>query len=155
MAVQGLSHVAIGVRDMDASLAFYRDIVGLDVALDIVENGAEVAAFHRRAVYLRWGNDGPAASFIVLDQNLDGPAPGKPAELFQHGVHHYAFWVDDLEAILDRAKVNGVKSLGGPFMVPGKPYGYSDADDVKPMVKTGLIYDPDGNVVQLDQWIDG
>ena len=31
MAPRNLSHVAIGVRDMDTSVAFYRDVVGLEV----------------------------------------------------------------------------------------------------------------------------
>ena len=31
MAVLGISHVAVGVSDMDRALVFYRDIIGLRV----------------------------------------------------------------------------------------------------------------------------
>ena len=34
MTVHSVSHVAVGVRDMDRSLAFYRDLIGLDVRYD-------------------------------------------------------------------------------------------------------------------------
>ena len=32
--MNGVSHVAIGVRDMDKSLKFYRDVLGLEVRFD-------------------------------------------------------------------------------------------------------------------------
>ena len=35
--MRGVSHVAIGVSDMDRALKFYRDVLGLKVALDAQE----------------------------------------------------------------------------------------------------------------------
>ena len=32
--MRGISHVAIGVRDIERSLSFYRDLLGLTVSLD-------------------------------------------------------------------------------------------------------------------------
>jgi len=87
MSVRALSHVAVGVRDMDRSLAFYRDVVGLAVTSDRVEEfaqGAEQAPAQRRAVYLRWG-DGPHSSYVVLgggravgSEWLGEPEGGRP-----------------------------------------------------------------------------
>ena len=37
MTVHSVSHVAVGVRDMDRSLTFYRDLIGLDVRFDDIE----------------------------------------------------------------------------------------------------------------------
>jgi len=34
VAVRAVSHVAVGVRDMDASLRFSRDLLGLEVSAD-------------------------------------------------------------------------------------------------------------------------
>ena len=64
MAIRAVSHVAIGVRDMDRALRFYRDALGLRVKLDTVEeeprkieNGGErrpqLVADHREEVRLR------------------------------------------------------------------------------------------------------
>jgi len=36
--MKAVSHIAIGVRDMDRSLGFYRDLLGLKVCLDTMEN---------------------------------------------------------------------------------------------------------------------
>ncbi|MDG2114986.1 MAG: VOC family protein, partial [Actinomycetota bacterium] len=71
MAVRGISHVAVGVSDMDDALSFYRDVIGLVVTLD-AEEGAftgDPGGYRRRAVYLRQ-NEGPDEFFIVLDQLL-------------------------------------------------------------------------------------
>ena len=55
MAVRGFSHVAVGVTDMETSLGFYRDLLGLTVTLDVEEGafGGPQDAYRRRAVYLR------------------------------------------------------------------------------------------------------
>jgi catechol 2,3-dioxygenase-like lactoylglutathione lyase family enzyme len=73
--MKAVSHIAVGVRDMDRSLHFYRDLLGLKVCLDTMENiGGLKTLFvnpvkgKRRAVYLRF-EEGPHSSFIVLSQN--------------------------------------------------------------------------------------
>ena len=151
MSVRALSHVAIGVRDMDRSLAFYRDVVGLAVTSDRVEEfaqGAEQAPAQRRAVYLRWG-DGPHSSYVVLDQHLTKETQGAAIPLFDAGIHHFAFWVDDLDEMLARvraADVTVVMGGGGPgtdTVMYGEPPGGR--------VRSAFLRDPEGNNVQLDQ----
>ena len=45
--MQGVSHVAIGVSDMDRSLPFYRDVLGLTVTREAEEDvGGLPALFH-------------------------------------------------------------------------------------------------------------
>ena len=56
----------------------------------------------RRGVYLR-EKEGADEPFVVLDQSLTNPYEGAPTPLFQIGVHHFGFWVDDLDAIAARA----------------------------------------------------
>ena len=43
MTVRGLFETHLTVADLDRSMAFYRDVVGLPVALEVPERGA---AFH-------------------------------------------------------------------------------------------------------------
>ena len=104
MAVLGISHVAVGVSDMERSLVFYRDIVGLRVTLDTIEGAfvGDPAAYRRRAVYLR-AEDGPHSFFIVLDQQLDREPFGSPPRILQLGTHHFSFWVDNLRGDLRAA----------------------------------------------------
>ena len=149
MAVRAISHVAVGVRDMDRSLRFYCEAIGLRVKLDTVE---EIPAFEgsparkRRAAYLGW-SQGPHESFVVLDQPLTTPPSGEPARLFQTGIHHFSFWVDDIAAIAARLRAAGFEVLFEPG--EGDTIAYGEAPGGK--VLSTFLRDPDGNYVQLDQ----
>jgi len=149
MAVLGISHVAVGVSDMERALLFYRDIIGLRVSLDAVEGAftGDPGAYRRRAVYLR-AEDGPHASFIVLDQQLDREPFGKPPRILQLGTHHFSFWVDDLQAIFDRMVAEGFRPIVRPTSSDPVAYGEQAGSG---QVLTAIVKDQDGNPVQLDQ----
>jgi catechol 2,3-dioxygenase-like lactoylglutathione lyase family enzyme len=149
MAIRAISHVAIGVREMERSLRFYRDALGLRVKLDTVEalpgfGGAE--ARKRRAAYLGW-SEGAHESFVVLDQPLTVEPSGEPARLFQTGVHHFSFWVEDVDAIVARVRAAGFEVLFDPGVADSVAYGEPPGG----RVKSTFLRDPDGNYVQLDQ----
>jgi catechol 2,3-dioxygenase-like lactoylglutathione lyase family enzyme len=151
VAVRAVSHLAIGVRDMDESLRFYRDLLGLHVDADQPE---DIARRHgdplqRRACYLRW-DDGPHASFLVLDQQLTRPRDNGPLRLFDHGVHHFSFWVDDLPALVERMRAAGIEVAVEPAATDTKLYGEAPGGKIL----TVLVKDPDGNWVQLDQRLE-
>src|SRR5690606_2440569 len=106
MKIRNVSHIAVGVRDMERSLAFYRDVLGLHVSLDAIEELPSIAGappIKRRGVYLRW-REGRDESFIVLDQQLSQPPFGEPPKTFQVGTHHWGLWVDDVDAMVARAE---------------------------------------------------
>jgi len=153
MKIRGTSHIAIGVRNMERSLQFYRDLLGLRVTLnDPQENpGGMLARAQegqqprtRHGVYLRWG-DGPDATFIVLSE--DHPTSGEAIRLNQVGIHHFAFWVDDLQETYEKVKAAGVPIVIPPTTVDTVAYGEAAGGKVM----TTLFKDPDGIVIQLDQ----
>lgn len=152
MKISRISHVAIGVRDMDAALRFYRDVLGMNVSLDRVEefpqaNGQPHA--QRRGVYLRWDDD-PQSTFIVLDQQITRPTVGEPAQIFQAGLHHYGFWVDDLDEVMTRMRNAGVDVIlggqgeGADAIWYGEPAGSSS-------IRSAIVRDFEGNYVQFEQ----
>jgi lactoylglutathione lyase len=150
VGVKGLSHVAVGVSDMERALVFYRDIVGLRVTLDAVEGGfgaGLVGGNRRRAVYLRT-EDGPDAFFIVLDQQLDREPFGSPPRILQLGTHHFSFWVDNLEEIFGRLVAEGFREIIRPIEADALAYGEAEGSG---RVLTAIVKDQDGNPVQLDQ----
>jgi catechol 2,3-dioxygenase-like lactoylglutathione lyase family enzyme len=150
MGVRGVSHVAVGVSDMERALVFYRDLIGLRVTLDTVEGGAGdglVGADRRRAVYLRVA-DGPDAFFIVLDQQLDREPFGSPPLISQLGTHHFSFWVDNLEEIFEAMVAHGFRPIIRPTEADAVAYGEPVGSG---RVLTAIIKDQDGNPVQLDQ----
>ena len=149
MTMTNISHIAIAVRDMDRALPFWTDAVGLRITLDTVEvmgmEGAE-GTTRRRAVYLR-EQDGPNEPFIVLDQLLGGTSPGEPKGIFEIGAHHFGFWVDDIDAVAERMTAAGIPLLWGPVDSPSDRYG----EPVGTFVRTTMVHDPEGNLVQFDQ----
>ena len=145
MKIRNTSHIAIGVSNMEQSLTFYRDILGLRVTLDDpLENPGGALPKPRHGVYLRW-DDGPDATFIVLSENQ--PVSGGALSLNQVGIHHFAFWVDDLEATFEKVRAAGVPIVMPPTTFDSVAYGEAPGGQVL----TTLFKDPDGIVLQLDQ----
>lgn len=147
MTVFNISHVAIAVRDTDRVLPFWTESVGLRVTLDSVEEvPAAEGTNRRRAVYLR-DADGPHEPFVVLDELLSGSSHGEAKELFDIGVHHFGFWVNDVDAIAARMQASGAPIIIGPIDSPSDRYG----EPAGTFVRTLLVRDPEGNVIQFDQ----
>ena len=80
MSLGGVSHLAIGVRDMDRSLAFYRDQLGMEVTSDREQNLApsemyadKAGATSRRVAQLRWADD-PDVPFLSCPPSRPRPA---------------------------------------------------------------------------------
>lgn len=147
MPVLGYSHVAVGVSDMEAAIRFYRDVVGLTLSRDSEERfevraGAPVV---RRGVYFRW-DDGNSENFLVLDHRPRAEPP-RPLDMGQHGIHHFAFWVNDVDAARQRADHFGATIVAGPIDVDTTDY----AEPAGGTIRTLLVRDPDGNIVQFDQ----
>lgn len=145
MKIRNTSHIAIGVSNMQVSLRFYRDLLGLKISLDDPnENPGGRLSQARHGAYLRW-EDGPDATFLVLSENR--PISGGALHLDQVGIHHFAFWVDDLDATFEKVQAAGVPVIMPPTIFDSAAYGEAPGGQVK----TTLFKDPDGIVVQLDQ----
>jgi catechol 2,3-dioxygenase-like lactoylglutathione lyase family enzyme len=152
--MRGVSHVAIGVRNMDRALGFYRDLMDLRVVLDEVQDIGGIRAFTegtarptRRVVHLVW-QDGDWAPFIVLSEFRGVESP--PAPKLNHvGVNHFALWVEDLKERATKLEQAGVKFVLPPSEVGGPTYGGGKEEKVL----TCIFEDPDGTLIQLDQHV--
>ncbi len=146
MTVKTFSHVAVGVRDMERSLPFYRDVLGLEVVFDQTETITSFGGVQRRGVYLRWDRD-PRTPFVVLDQLLSVSRSGEASRPFEDlGVHHFGFWVDDVDPIVERARSAGALVMLEPRDTDTVGYGEAPGGTIR----TAIVRDPDGNAVQLD-----
>ena len=97
-----LDHVGIAVSDLQPSLAFFRDVLGLHV-----EATEEVTAQKVRATFVSTG-----ASTLEF---LEATAPDSPIAKYLDkrgsGLHHVALRVDDLEAALAHLKSRGIRLI--------------------------------------------
>ena len=97
-----LDHVGIAVSDLQASLAFFRDVLGLHV-----EASEEVVSQRVRATFV---STGPSTL-----EMLEATAPDSPIARYLEkrgpGMHHVALRVDDIEAALAHLKSRGVRLI--------------------------------------------
>jgi catechol 2,3-dioxygenase-like lactoylglutathione lyase family enzyme len=101
--------IAIVCSDFEASLRFYRDLLGLEVFKEVqipadVARQLGLAPRGFRQVRLKAG-----ATLIKLMDIQDPPAAGRDA--FSSGVRWITFFVDDVAAIYQDWKVKGVRFL--------------------------------------------
>ena len=151
--VEGVSHISIQVRDIERSLPFYRDVLGMAVSSDReidlhgVRNGEQIHV-RRRIVFLRW-EDRPGATFVLLSQDIDREPVGRPTQLGELGIDHVALIVDDVEAVVARAKAFGEQIVMEPHHASGEDYGHLGGGDIL----SAMLRDPDGTLVQVDRWL--
>ena len=104
-AVRRIDHVAVVVRSLDAALAVYRDVLGLQPsrALDYPREGVRIA-------FIPLG--GPGGSEIELLEVID-PASGiaRFLEKRGEGLHHICLEVPDIERALAELQAGGVAVL--------------------------------------------
>ena len=128
-----LQYCHITVNDVDESLGFYRDALGLDVQNDVGSGG------------FRWvtlGSPDQPGLGIVLSEPHAGrsQADGDALqELLTKGVlPMIMFRVDDLNATFEKVRASGAEVLQEPM---DQPWGPRDS----------AFRDPSGNLVRISQ----
>lgn len=100
-----LAHLAIAVRDLAGAVRVYTEALGLSLAGEetLPEEGVRIA-------FLEAGG--------VRVELLESLGPETPVGRFLarrgEGIHHVAFYVDDLDAALARARERGLQPAGSP-----------------------------------------
>ena len=148
MDATGVSHIAVCVRDLDKSLAFYRDILGMRVTFDEVQDTTTGGLPHiykhprqtRRTVHVRYGEGHTIPSLVLTSHPGDSP-DGDPIKLDQVGISHISFGVEDLNAFAKELIAKDVPLAGT----------MEDFTDASGNVRTIFVYDPDGILVQFDE----
>jgi methylmalonyl-CoA epimerase len=97
-----LDHIGIAVADLDESLGFFRDALGLDVTA--VE---EVPSQWVRAHFVSVG----ATALEILEATEDDSPIARFVKRRGPGLHHITFRVDDLTAALAELKQRGVRLI--------------------------------------------
>ena len=102
LKAKGLDHVAIAVKDLDAALALYRDVLGLELAE--IEEVAEQQV--RTAIF---GHGMGRIELICPTAPDTGVA--KFLEKRGEGLHHICVEVDDIDAA-----IAGLSERGAPMI---------------------------------------
>ncbi|MFN8377389.1 MAG: VOC family protein [Anaerolineae bacterium] len=147
MGIVGAHHTSYTVRDMAASLAFYRDLLGFSV---VNERPAVTSQYFRDIIGMP-----EAVVYAVL---LEIPGSSHRLELFEYkqpkgtpqsltptsnpGSSHVCYLVDDLPSLYERLKASGCEFISAPIYLNEGPNAGGWALYMK---------DPDGTPIELFQ----
>ncbi|HPQ40902.1 MAG TPA: methylmalonyl-CoA epimerase [bacterium] len=100
--IRKIDHIGIAVTDLDAQVAFYRDILGLDFHgyEELPDRGLKVGIFLVNDVRIE-----------LLQSTSPDSAIGKFIDAKGEGIHHIAFCTDNAQGELDRLKTAGVRLI--------------------------------------------
>jgi catechol 2,3-dioxygenase-like lactoylglutathione lyase family enzyme len=140
-----LHHTGLTVADLDRSLHFWRDAMGMEMLFQQEKVGGYLEAIvgepgaHVRMAHLAFGGEGPRIELFQYLAPTGGQHRLRPADV---GFAHVCVACDDLDERLERLIAAG----GRPFSKPVE-------------VDTGVnrggrsvyLRDPDGHVVELER----
>jgi catechol 2,3-dioxygenase-like lactoylglutathione lyase family enzyme len=123
--IKGLAHLCFIVKNLDRSVAFYRDKLGLKETFDFVNDKGV-----RFGVYLCAGG----RAFFELFEGSKPPEPYKDDRSYQH----FCLEVDDIEATAADLRAKGIEV--SPVTL-GSDNSYQ-----------AWLVDPDGNRIELHMY---
>lgn len=133
------SHVGISVSNIERSIAFYRDMFGMEPLMDIMPFGGEQfeAIMDIPGVSGRMCMIGKGSTNLELFE-FDGAKPMDPEyPVSDHGISHFGIFVDDIAATYDKLQAAGVRIHTPVITFMGGS------------MKATYCRDPDGNVFEV------
>jgi len=138
--ISSMYHTGFVVRDHDRAVAFYRDIIGMNVDVSRERQGpaiSQVIGYDNAHLKISLLSVGGTGHVLELIQYVYPPSMERPNdERNVFGGSHIAFYVNDIKATYEDLGRRGARGLNPPTEVaPGRSACY--------------LQDPDGNWVEL------
>ncbi|KPP80382.1 MAG: hypothetical protein HLUCCA04_13235 [Oceanicaulis sp. HLUCCA04] len=143
-----LRRTTLLVRDLEASLALYRDAIGMEVTYDQIITSRDGTS-QSRLVLLK-ANDERIGMLGLwqLENASDAPLPDVPETGFETGEIVLLFNTPELDTVFPAAAaVPGVTVMSEPT------YREYPGDGVTYEVMVSMLRDPDGHIVELNRRI--
>ena len=139
--IKCLGHVGLGVSDMDRSLAFYRDLLGMEIIMDLDISDDRIAKVigvpgaKCHIVHLKLGDN-----VLELFQYFNPVGKNRTKELQQYDqcFTHIGFEIDDFHKHIAQLKKHNIEFLGEP-------------QEFRPNVWIAYFRGPDGEVCEFRQ----
>jgi catechol 2,3-dioxygenase-like lactoylglutathione lyase family enzyme len=139
--IKKIRHTGIVVKDLEASLRFYRDLLGFQIVKQMEESGDYIDNMSAlRDVKVTTAKmAAPDGQMVELLQWHSHSREQKPREICDIGIAHIAFAVDDLDSEYGRLREEGITFNAPPQLSPD---GYA---------KVTFCRAPEGTFVELVQ----
>lgn len=145
--VEMIYHVGLTVSDLDRSVAFYRDILGLRYLGEILMGGKETENMFRKAgckarvAYLN-GSDNLNMPPVELIQFVGTDIAKASSDLFQTSISELCFYSEDADKTYQHLLAHGVECLSAPQMFDFSADGFGRS-------KAFYFKDPDGIILEI------
>ena len=144
LKMRAQSHVGITVRDLDASVRFYHDLLGLEICTEPspwfdepgLGQGVGVPGAALRQVCLRLGD----TMLELLEYRTPPSDTERPLLSHCRGATHVAFRVDDIESVTAHLVAHGVEMLNDEMDYISR--------------KLRFFEGPEGITLELVEWVD-
>ena len=145
MGIIGLGHTSLTVSSLERSIAFYRDLLGLELVATIDRSapwiaemtGLEGASLH--IAVLRWPGQEHMLELIEYETPTGTHTPQATNDV---GCPHLGFRVDEIDREYRRLLAAGVEFIAAPVLVTEPP---------SKGTRAAYFRDPDGIPLELQQ----
>lgn len=137
-----MDHIGLTVKDMEAAIAFYRDVIGAEVVLDR-DFGEELARVigipgaGSRIVHMRLG-DSIIELFDYHPEGRDRRPDFRPND---YGLTHIGFYVEDFWGTYRHLQSKGVTFLG-------------EALEIRPNVYVAYFHGAEGEICEIREIVE-
>lgn len=139
--MKNIRHFGIVVSDIEKSLHFYKDLLGLKIKIDTIEKGNFIDTIlgleniQVRTIKMLADEGNTLVELLWYQSHQGRKIENK--KIFDIGASHLALTVDNLESLYQKLKEGGVKFIAPPQVSPdGK-------------AKVAFCFDPDDVPVEL------
>lgn len=137
--IKNIRHTGIVVRDLEMSKRFYCEVFGFAIVKQVEESGNfidNISALQGvRITTVKMAT--PDGQMIELLYCHSHSCEKEPREIFDMGITHIAFTVENLDLEYERLKKTGVKFNSTPWISPDG------------RAKVVFCRDPEGNLIEL------
>ena len=151
--IGSIDHINIVVKDLERSVRFYVDLLGLEETRRAYLEGAWIEQIvglkevQAEVVYVQPHGGGPRIELIHY-RAPEGVVLPECAQPNTMGLRHVAFRVEKMDAIHRRLVAAGVEFVGPPAKVPGDVVRHDAGDK-----RLCYFHDPDGVILELAEYV--